>query len=203
MKNRIKKSYNSLFRKEGKALILFPITVLFIAPIIHELGHITFLLLYNCPFHFDFGALVGGEFLFRIQPLCELGVRQAVTILSAGLIFEAIAGVSLFLIAAYKRMRADSERKILSSFLISVISLGFFFSISFYIIQGDGDIAAIMEILEIHFPHYYMIGIGLIILSFTLIRFWLEFRAIKKKYMLTSLIDPLKRMAEDNEEKKN
>jgi len=183
---------DELLASERKALLLFPVTVFLIAPLTHELFHIAAVMLYNCPF--DISIMTGAELIFGIKPLCQLNQFQTVILLSSGIAGNVALGILIFLIAAEERVIADSKRKYVRSFDLSVISLGFLFSPAIYFFQSQGDIVQLLQLFEISMPYIVRIGIGVFLLLLAALRFWIDFQSIEKEYTIMHFLQSCRTM---------
>ncbi len=178
----------SLLEREKKALIIFPVIVLLVGSITHELFHILVLKIYNCPFSTNF-QIIGWDFQFVIQPLCELDKVQAINVLSAGIVGNIFLGLIAFFISSVYRIKEN----FLTSFYFDTIALGFVFTSGFYFFRETGDIMAILQILEIEISRVWIIAVGLIIMIFSTIQFWIEFRSIEEDYNLLHFLKEYKK----------
>ncbi len=181
MPRRAVEQVNELLRDEDKALILFPITVLFTAPVMHELFHVIFLKLYRCPYNAGLSFSIT-EILIQLDPACQLTVPGSLLVLGAGILGNALVAITLFYLAAGLRLRARTEAQYLDAFYLSVISLGFLFSISFYFFFSRGDIVNMLAVLDLSVAPVWRYVTGMVIMVFTIVRFWLGFEAAEHEY---------------------
>ncbi|MFB6075767.1 MAG: hypothetical protein ABEK17_01350 [Candidatus Aenigmatarchaeota archaeon] len=172
-----------LLRSEQKALLLFPLTVLLFAPLTHEFFHVLMLEIFECPYSSEF-LLLEGEIWARIIPLCVLTKPQALIVLAAGMIGNILLGTVLFMVSSCLRIRASKKKGYIKSFYISILSLGFLFPVSFSFFNPKGDVTSIIKVLEIEFTFYWRILIGFTIIILTILRFWIDYRAVENEYSL-------------------
>ncbi|MCD6367782.1 MAG: hypothetical protein J7L45_01715 [Candidatus Aenigmarchaeota archaeon] len=174
---------DELMREERKALIIFPVTVLIIATITHEIFHMIVLNIYHCPFTSSI-QIIPFDFIYMINTSCDVTKLQAVNILAAGLVGNLLLGVILAMISSLIRLKGY----FLKSFYISTASLGFFFSTGFYLLGAKGDAVNITKILGLNVDFLWIAITGIFIIVLSTIEFWIEFNSMSKEYELLHML---------------
>lgn len=128
-------------RLEHKVALFFGFvsSVFFLGPLIHELGHISVLVLEGCSFNTEFGFSLLG-FHGAIQPLCDLSSAWLLFFYSSGYLAQIVLGGILCLYSV------DIRENDFLSYITAVVGVGLLISVLFSI--GDhGDVYLFLDVL--------------------------------------------------------
>ncbi len=151
---------------EELAILFFPIVVLYIAPIFHELGHILILKLFSCPMNLRMSFSFATGLRGHIEPLCELTPVEAIVTLWSGIFMTLILSLMFFFLARKWR------KKVFVPIVMDATALGFFVSSFIDTLLGKGDIFFILKIVEIDVPSYVLSFITAVLILIAFVYFW-------------------------------
>ncbi len=157
-------------------LILFPLIIIFIAPVWHEFSHIIVLKYYNCDYNLNIFFSSSG-FYGEIEPCCDLNPHQHLFLLFSGSVGNILLGF-LFSSLGWHY----SKKKKPSSIFFSIIGISFLFSPMIYSFTSYGDwvnsLKIINYMLNIQIPNFILPIMGTSLFLIPNIRFFMNFKYI-------------------------
>jgi len=162
----VKRIIKRILEYEELAILFFPLVVLYVAPLFHEIGHIIVLKSFSCQIKskifFSFTSGIVGH----IEPLCELTQLEAILVMWAGAFTTLILSLVFFSLAGMWRKR------LFLPIMMDSIALGFFVSSFIDTLVGKGDIFLIFKILGIEIPPVFLSLIAFVLIAISLMYFW-------------------------------
>jgi len=137
---------------KASTILLFPLTVLFIGPIIHEVSHIVILETINCNYTLSAGLGFSGLFA-AVQPYCNPGTLQLSIFYLIGYINTMVFGGFLSLYS----LKSENKSK---SLIYGTLGAGVLFSIVLTL-SFKGDLINTAKILGL--PLFYSHALTIIL----------------------------------------
>ena len=136
------------------------ITFYFIAPLIHEFGHIMMLKWFDCNYLARMDIVLLRSFFGEIYETCSLTSWKQFLVYISGVTITLIVGI----IFAVMDIVLTRKHKIDSAIFTIFFSMGFLLNTAVYFLQGTGDIGYALEIMNLfeHGTVIRILGIGFI-----------------------------------------
>ncbi|MHA1859732.1 MAG: hypothetical protein ACTSVF_01370 [Candidatus Asgardarchaeia archaeon] len=146
---------------------LFPVLFTILVPVVYEMWHVLLLRFFGCPYSMKFYFHVIFGFSARIDYTCVLSKLSSGILLLSGHIGNILIGLFLYSISYL----LATKTRFCASVFLSIISLPFIFSSSYYFILKEPDFMNFLALINVK-NELVPIVAGFLLFSISFFLFW-------------------------------